>query len=285
MKGLAFRFKGLAGIRLRSGIRPVAGPGNSSDHRPTWAVVAAIAVIFVGVASSLGFGLVTRAEVASQARSIHDLQARIDHLNAQSDGMKTQLQPQPDWSAVAALVEPSVVTISTADALGSGWVADSDASGSDIVTNLHVVADAWDAGIATVDVGIGDRTIKGTITRVDVNDDLALIHIAMRLQALQKAALRPQLAESVMAIGSPLGLDGTVSVGVVSGFRSIDGSDYIQFSAPISPGNSGGPVVDADGRVVAVATAKFVAPGAEALSLAIPVQTVCRVAVCAPAGP
>jgi putative serine protease PepD len=72
---------------------------------------------------------------------------------------------------------------------------------------------------------------------------------------------------------------------VVSGFRSIDGSDYIQFSAPISPGNSGGPVVDADGRVVAVATAKFVAPGAEALSLAIPVQTVCRVAVCAPAGP
>jgi putative serine protease PepD len=153
------------------------------------------------------------------------------------------------------------------------------------VTNLHVVAGAWDAGIATVDVRIGDRTVKGTITRVDANDDLALIHIATRLPALQKAALRPQLAESVMAIGSPLGLDGTVSVGVVSGFRSVDGSDYIQFSAPISPGNSGGPVVDANGEVVAVATAKFVAPGAEALSLAIPVQTVCRVAVCAPAAP
>jgi putative serine protease PepD len=85
-----------------------------------------------------------------------------------------------------------------------------------------------------------------------------------------------------MAVGAPLGLDGSVSIGVVSGFRSIEGSDYIQFSAAISPGNSGGPVVDAQGRVVAVATAKFVAPGAEALSLAIPVQTVCRIAVCDP---
>ena len=78
-----------------------------------------------------------------------------------------------------------------------------------------------------------------------------------------------------MAVGSPLGLDGTVTLGVVSGFRSLDGSDYIQFSAPISPGNSGGPVVDAGGRVVAIASAKFVGDGVEGLSLAIPIQTAC----------
>jgi S1-C subfamily serine protease len=159
-------------------------------------------------------------------------------------------------------------------------VADSDASGSDLVTNLHVVADAWDAGIDTVDVAIGDITVKGTITRVDANDDLASVHIAKTLPALARAAFRPQLAESVMAVGSPLGLNGTISIGVVSGFRSVEGSDYIQFSAAISPGNSGGPVVDSNGRVVAVATAKFVYPGAEALSLAIPVQTVCQVVTC-----
>jgi len=276
MKGLAVRFKAFAGMRPRSGIRPDAGLSRSIDHRPTWAVVAALAVILV---------VVTQVQAASQARSIHDLQARLDILDARGIGAKTEVRTQPDWPAIATVVEASVVTVSTADALGSGWVTDSDASGSDVVTNLHVVADAWDAGIATVDVRIGDRMIKGTITRVDANDDLAVIHIASRLPALQTAALRPQLAESVMAIRSPLGLDGTVSVGVVSGFRSVDGSDYIQFSAPISPGNSGGPVVDANGDVVAVATAKFVAPGAEALSLAIPVQTVCRVAVCAPAAP
>ena len=82
-----------------------------------------------------------------------------------------------------------------------------------------------------------------------------------------------------MVVGSPLGLGGSVSVGVISGFRSVEGSDYIQFSAPISPGNSGGPVVDARGRVVAVASAKFEGPGIEALSLGIPVQTACTAAV------
>jgi putative serine protease PepD len=82
-----------------------------------------------------------------------------------------------------------------------------------------------------------------------------------------------------MVVGSPLGLGGSVSVGVVSGFRSLEGSDYVQFSAPISPGNSGGPVVDARGRVVAVASAKFEGPGVEALSLAIPIQMVCAMAV------
>jgi len=89
------------------------------------------------------------------------------------------------------------------------------------------------------------------------------------------------LAQAVIVIGSPLGLGGTVSAGVISGFRSLEGSDYVQFSAPISPGNSGGPVVDARGRVVAVASAKFEGSGVEALSLGIPVQTACSmVAAC-----
>jgi S1-C subfamily serine protease len=239
-------------------------------------VAAAIALVALVVAASAALWV----EVASQAVSIHGLQARVDTLNMQVGALKAQSQSQPDWSLIAASVEPSVVTISTADSLGSGWVVQSDASGSNVVTNLHVVAAAWNAGIPIVDVGIGDRTVKGTITRVDANDDLASIRIATPLPALPRAELRPQLAQSVMAVGSPLGLDGSVSIGVVSGFRSIEGSDYIQFSAAISPGNSGGPVIDAYGRVVAVATAKFVAPGAEALSLAIPVQTVCRVVSC-----
>ena len=73
-----------------------------------------------------------------------------------------------------------------------------------------------------------------------------------------------------------------MTLGVVSGFRSLDGSDYVQFSAPISPGNSGGPVIDAHGQVVAVASAKLVGTGVEALSLAIPVQVVCLTLVTCP---
>lgn len=273
MNGLNVRLKGLAGIRFGNGIRPGAGLGRLVRRPSTWAAVTAAFVIAALAVFAVGLGRAMQSDIASQAHSIRDLQSQVEALNARA-------QPQPDWPAIAASVEPSVLTISTAQALGSGWVAHSDDSGSDIVTNLHVVADAWDAGIVTVDVGVGDRTFKGTITRVDVNDDLASIHVDTRLPPLHQTTVQAQLAESVMAIGSPLGLDGSVSIGVISGFRSIEGSAYIQFSAAISPGNSGGPVVDADGHVVAVATAKFVAPGAEALSLAIPVQIVCRFVIC-----
>jgi hypothetical protein len=91
-------------------------------------------------------------------------------------------------------------------------------------------------------------------------------------------------SELVMTAGSPLGLSGTVSVGVLSGFRSLFGSDYLQFTTAISPGNSGGPVVDRKGRVVGIATAKLMADGAEALGFAIPVQNACAtLAACAQA--
>src|SRR2546421_552195 len=98
-----------------------------------------------------------------------------------------------------------------------------------------------------------------------------------------RRAERPKLGTTVMAVGSPLGLDGTISIGVVSGYRSLGGSNYLQFTAAISPGNSGGPVIDSRGRVVAIASAKLVYPGAEALSLGIPVAVACdSLVVCGP---
>ena len=205
-----------------------------------------------------------RTQLATQQRTVHELQARLDAT-------------QTDWSAVAAAAEASVVTVEAGDSLGSGWVAHSDASSSEIVTNFHVVAETWSDGTATVQVR------RGTIVRVDRNDDLAVIHVAQHLPALIPAAQRPKLGTTVMAVGSPLGLDGTISIGVVSGYRSLGGSNYLQFTAAISPGNSGGPVIDSRGRVVAIASAKLVYPGAEALSLGIPVSVACEsLVVCGP---
>lgn len=182
---------------------------------------------------------------------------------------------QTDWPAIAATASQSVVTVDAGDSLGSGWVAHVDTRGAEIVTNFHVVGDAWSGGAATVKVRQGDRTWTGMIVRVDRDDDLAVIHVAQRLIALASALQRPRVGVAVMAVGSPLGLDGTVSIGIVSGYRSLEGSNYLQFTAPISPGNSGGPVIDSRGRVVGIATAKLVYPGAEALSFAIPVGLAC----------
>lgn len=209
-----------------------------------------------------------RHQLAVEQQSIADLQRRLD-------------ASQTDWPTIAATAEMSVVTVEAGDSLGSGWVTRADARGADIITNFHVVADSWSSGNAAVSVRQGDSTWPGMIMGVDRNDDLAVVHVAHRLTALLSAPQRPKVGVSVMAVGSPLGLDGTVSIGIVSGYRSLDGSNYLQFTAPISPGNSGGPVINSHGRVVGIATAKLVYPGAEALSLAIPVGLACdRLAVC-----
>lgn len=270
-------FVGLTGIRLRSRIRPDAGRAGALHGRVQLAAAAVLAATMLGVTAA-GVAVIIRDErssaqaLAAQAQANQELRQRVSSL-------EIRLNAQPDWPAIVKRVEPSVLTIETSAGLGSAWVVQSDARGSDLVTNFHVIAGAWNAGDTTVDVKQGDLTITGVITRVDRNDDLAIVHVAERLVALPAAAIRPELGSMVVAVGSPLGLGGSVSIGVVSGYRSIDGSDWLQFSAPISPGNSGGPVVDGQGRVVAVAAAKFEGTGVEALSLAIPVQTVCTMLV------
>jgi len=261
----------LAGIRTENRIRPTApGPALLRNLR-RWRVLAAAVVLLIVVAPAGGLALALHT-MSSQQRSVDGFRTQVQALQAKVDA-------QPDWTAIARKVEPSVFTIETSYGLGSGWVARAGKAGSELVTNFHVIAEAWNAGTVTVDVRQGDRNLKGTIAQVDPNDDLAVIHVAQILPVLRTAPARPVLAQAVMVIGSPLGLGGTVSVGVISGFRSLEGSDYIQFSAPISPGNSGGPVVDARGRVVAVASAKFEGSGIEALSLGIPVQTACSMLV------
>ena len=90
-----------------------------------------------------------------------------------------------------------------------------------------------------------------------------------------RSACDGRAGQSLLVIGSPLGLGGSVSTGSVSALRDIDGVNYIQFSAPVSPGNSGGPVVNGAGEVIGITVAKANAAGAEGIGFAIPVNQVC----------
>lgn len=195
------------------------------------------------------------------ARRVADLQARLD--------------AQPNVAAVAKRVEASVFTIGTTDGLGSGFVLQSTGSSSLLITNYHVVEDDWKAGRHQVKVrqeGAPDR--DGTVEKINEADDLAVVRVAASLPVLSRGGA-PAIGDAVLAVGAPLGLGNSVSTGIVSAFR--DG--LIQFSAPISPGNSGGPVVDSGGHVIGVARSKFVGEGAEGLSFAIPIALVCSTAV------
>ncbi len=242
-------------------------------------VVSLVAALALGAAAATAAGgwVGGRGDaqaLAAQARTVAELQGQLAELRAND----------PNWAGVAAQAGPSVVTVVTDRDLGSGWVAHSDKGGADIITNFHVVAETYDSGLVSVTVTQGDRSMNGEITRIDREDDLAVVHVSEPLKALPIAALRPKIGTPVMDLGSPLGLTGTVSVGVVSAYRSMFGSDYLQFSAAISPGNSGGPVVDSRGRVVGIATGKIVAQGADGLAFAIPVEMACAWLVdCQPA--
>ena len=261
-------------------IHPEHGRRSAGRLRP--AIIAAATLVLLAAAGSLGqlLGSLHGAEAANQRQAAQLTAQAAEIAVLEKSVARLQAVPAPpDWVAVAQLLEPSVVTIETPAGLGSGWVAVSDASGSSLVTNYHVVADAWQAGVSTVTVKQLDNSYRGTIVKVDRTDDLALVSIRERLPAAATSSARPRLAQPVMALGSPQGFAGSVATGIVSGYRSLEGSDFIQFSAPISPGNSGGPVVDGEGRVVGVSTAKWIDTGVEAIAFAIPVQTVCRALV------
>ncbi|WP_209305246.1 trypsin-like peptidase domain-containing protein [Blastococcus sp. CT_GayMR20] len=171
-----------------------------------------------------------------------------------------------------------MVTILTATGNGSGVVYDEDGL---IVTNEHVVRNA-----TTVEVAFADgQRVPGTVLATDVVTDLALVEADRTgLPAAEFQRELPQIGELAIVIGSPLGFQNTVTAGIISGLhREIPGSanqsqalvDLIQTDAAISPGNSGGAVVDADGDVVGISEA-YIPPQAGAVSLgfAIPSATV-----------
>jgi len=158
------------------------------------------------------------------------------------------------------------------DSTGSGFLVSSDGL---IVTNNHVVE-----GADTVTVNLGGRTYTAEVKGTDSATDVALLHIdaGRRLPYLELGdsdALR--VGEWIMVVGSPLQLDQTVTVGVVSakgrslGVLDSSFENFIQTDAAINFGNSGGPLVNLEGQVVGIAT--LINWGAENIGFAVPVKT------------
>ncbi|MCU1434159.1 MAG: signal protein [Pseudarthrobacter sp.] len=177
---------------------------------------------------------------------------------------------------------PSVVTIFTDGGVGSGVVYSEDGL---ILTNEHVVR-----GNSEVEVGFADgQRVAGTVKATDAVTDLALVQASRTgLPKPTYQAALPKVGEGAVVLGSPLGFENTATAGIISGLhRSIPGSaqdslslvDLIQTDAPISPGNSGGAVINMRGEVVGISEA-YIPPsaGAVALGFAIPAATAVEVA-------
>jgi S1-C subfamily serine protease len=161
---------------------------------------------------------------------------------------------------------------------GSGFITRSDGV---VLTNAHVVEGASEVNVTLPD----GRSFTGKVLGADPLTDVAVVKVvASRLPVAplgDSAKLRP--GEWAIAIGNPLGLDNTVTAGIISAIQRTNAVGegqrvpYIQTDAAVNPGNSGGPLINDRGQVIGINTAIRQAPGA-GLSFAVPINTARQIA-------
>ncbi|MFG1823294.1 S1C family serine protease [Microbispora bryophytorum] len=200
------------------------------------------------------------------------------------------LELETAYEQVIKRVLPSIVQITTGEALGSGIVYDTDGH---ILTNAHVVGAATDFQVT---LATGGKPRKARLVSSYPPGDLAIIQVENKnglTPATFGRSANLKVGQIVLAMGNPLGFSGSVTQGIVSALgRTVTGERHagggaatiasaIQTSAPINPGNSGGALVDLSGQVIGIPTLAAVDPNqgtAPGLGFAIPSDTATDIA-------
>ncbi len=159
-------------------------------------------------------------------------------------------------SEIVERVDSSVVMVITYDVTGSSVGEGSGVfvtNDGKILTNAHVIKDAYSAEVKS-SIGTFNKVV---ILYKDESKDLALIQVITSNSVPPEFAFDSELkaGQRVIAIGNPLGLEKTVSDGLISGIRRLEnGVELIQTSVPISPGSSGGVLLNEDGLLIGITT-------------------------------
>ncbi|MBI5536313.1 MAG: trypsin-like peptidase domain-containing protein [Deltaproteobacteria bacterium] len=170
----------------------------------------------------------------------------------------------------AEKVLAATVLVEAGDSLGSGVIVSPDGF---VLTAAHVVSEAKSLSVQLR----GAEKLPAILVRIDRRDDVALLKIEssspLTCLAFRNDPMR--VGDEVYAIGSPLGktLSFSLTRGIVSGFREIDGVSLLQTDASVNRGNSGGPLIDSAGRWTAITTWKAVGGGVEGIAFGVPTRT------------
>jgi S1-C subfamily serine protease len=213
---------------------------------------------------------VRHAQVRALERRVDAVAGRNDRLAGRLTSAERSLERKEQGIApLAARVLRSVFTVETDTAFGSGFVAWVHDGAAYVLTAFHVVGGTFHGGVTLTRNGGG---WQGEIVELDPKNDLALIRmnarpagIAPLWQSPRTTAPRP--GDELMLLGSPFGLEGSVTRGVVSRVTPT----AIQTDAAANPGSSGGPAIDTRGRIVGV----LVGGGGENVNFAVPIRRVC----------
>lgn len=279
---------------------PIDAPAAVPAHRPgSGSLIATVAVLAFVIAAFTGLAAgYIGSQLASGEPSSPTPSGPVSERPAGRDGGE-----EPIVSAVAAAL-PSVVNVEVTSGEsgrgglpgdhpdvpsagnGSGVAFRSDADGTYVLTNDHVVDGATEIRVRDA----SGRSTKAKLVGTDPETDIAIILVDTEIPVIEtgdSAAL--EVGQTVVAIGSPFGLEHTVTSGVISAlgrslpdFADSGGAyplvDVIQTDAAINPGNSGGALVDRDGRLVGINTAIYSDTGASGgIGFAVPVNTAVRI--------
>ena len=261
------------------------GGGKRRTGGKQWLLVGTAAVLAAALASG-GTALVLQ-DQPNSSDALVQVPSTSTNVASNSDG-------SPDWQSVATAVRPSVVAIDVAtqqgEGAGSGVIL--DAENGYILTNNHVVDGAQQIAVVLSDGRMYEARAVGT----DPATDLAVLQLADPPDDLTAATLGTsdslEVGQSVMAVGNPLGLDSTVTTGIISALdRPVGATDQlsreqvvtnaIQIDAAINPGNSGGPLFDSAGHVIGITSSIATdgqSNGSIGLGFAIPVDLVTTIA-------
>ena len=225
------------------------GPTTVRPHpkttRNVWVAVGAVVVLLVGV-----LGTVSRTSTG-----------RVPDAGTPTKSLEKLDKPSPlppaklSTAQIADRATASVVVVENFNddgeraGQGSGYVHSSDGV---IITNYHVIRGAKSL---TVRVPAKESFHIDSVLAYSIEHDVAALQVSASLPALETEVLEPvKVGDRVIAIGAPLGLESTVSEGIVSAIRDAGGTHIIQTTASISPGSSGGPLFDEFGKVIGLTT-------------------------------
>jgi len=204
------------------------------------------------------------AVVSVQSRLVEvESSAETTQASNMTEASRTLFDAPDDLGALLELVQDSTVTIGCKDAQGSGWVielgspsADADPEAieldrkfpTEVITNHHVIEECVDTP-RKVTATAGEDTYDAVLYSYDEENDLALVAIKQDVPPLALSE-KPQPGWWAVAVGTPYGLEGSVSIGNI---MNLDGTDIIA-TTPLNSGNSGGPMVNSRGEVIGTNT-------------------------------
>ncbi|HYA22000.1 MAG TPA: trypsin-like peptidase domain-containing protein, partial [Thermoproteota archaeon] len=276
---------------------------NGAGIGPKGQIVAVAIVVIIIAASFSWIYLSTQQTIVEQAQEISQLTENVNSLERQVTSLTQAIQnrslvPSTDFALLYLKAEYSVVviqgavveTVNTifgpvyqyATVQGSGFVTNQTGRVV-IVTNFHVVDQVQNLTVTFTDGDAFHATVLGT----DAYSDIAVLNVTASATEFNPLGFATssglQVGDTVIAIGSPVGLAGSMTTGIVSQLgRTIQETstggysiaNVIQTSVAINPGNSGGPLLNSLGQVVGITTA--IISGTQGIGLAIPSDTILR---------